>query len=75
MKHYKPVLASRQTWMKSLDKPTATQKRHRSAQSFSPAATLKTRNKDRIVLNKSQNLVTFDEKNPLDKEDADNLMQ
>jgi hypothetical protein len=73
MKHYKPVLASRQSWMKSLDKATATHKMHRSAQSFSPASTMKTRNKDRIVLNKSQNLVTFDEKKPLDKEEANNL--
>ena len=75
IKHYKPVLASRQSWMKSLDKAAATRKMHRSAHSVSPGATLKSRNKDRIVLNKSQNLVTFDEKKPIEKDEHQNLMQ
>jgi hypothetical protein len=74
MKHYKPVLASRQSWMKDLDKATAGLKKNRSAHSFSTKASLKARNKNRVVLNKSQNLVTFDDKKSLGKEDAKTLM-
>ena len=61
--------------MKSLDKAAASRKMHRSAHSVSPGAILKSRNKDRIVLNKSQNLVTFDEKKPIEKDEHQNLMQ
>jgi len=87
MKHYKPVLASRQNWMNNLDKTLKIKTTksmaalkmnrstvNRSVHIISPATSLKTRNKDRIVLNKSQNLVTFDEKKPIDKNDAKNLM-
>lgn len=77
MKHYKPVLASRQSWMTNLDrasKSMAALKMNRSAHVKSPSTSLKTQNKDRIMLNKSQNLVTFDEKKPINKEYTKSLM-
>ena len=60
--------------MKDLDKATAGLKKNRSAHQIFRSPSLKSRNKDRVVLNKSQNLVTFDEKKPLGKEDAKSLM-
>ena len=77
MKHYKPVLASRQNWMTSLDrasKSAAASKINRSAHTISPSTSLKPRSANRMVLNKSQNLVTFDERKPLAKDEAKNLM-